>query len=112
MSSRDPEVTRIFPAAVYCLCQAQPPAYAAAKRKIPARLHRLDARAGLPSDVPDPRLRFLAQPAGAAKPLFHVLPVGRNLSGPPVSVSGWNFVCHGHRKTTPERTSTGANRAR
>src|ERR1700687_367213 len=110
ISSRDPEVTRIFPAAVYCLCQAEPPAYASARRKIPARLHRLDARAGLPADVPDSRLRFLAEPTGAAKPLFHVLPVGWNFSRAVVSVSGRNLVCHGHGKTAPEESAGSADR--
>src|ERR1700686_492934 len=110
MSSRDPEVTRIFPAAVYCLCQAQPPAYASARRKITARLHRLDARTGLPADVPDSRLRFLAEPTGAAKPLFHVLPVGWNLSGAAVSVSGRNLVRAGHGKTAAEESAGSADR--
>src|ERR1017187_8549387 len=80
-------------------------------RQIPPGLHRLDARSGLPADVPDALLRFLAYSPGAPKPLFYVLAAGGNLSGTAVFVPGGDVVCAGDGKTLAEGSAGRANRA-
>src|SRR5580693_3252522 len=110
-TGRSAPKTRSLPGCrrIYCDCRRVPAIQHAAteRRQIPPRLHRLDAWTGLPAPVPDPLLRFLAESAGAAEPLFHVLAAGRNLSGSSVSVAGWNFLCDGHRKALAERRRAG-----
>jgi hypothetical protein len=82
-----------------------------ASRQIPPRLHRLDARPGLPAHVPDPLLRFLAETLRPPVGLFHVLAVGRNLPCPAVSLSGRHFVRSGHRTPAAEKSCAGSDRA-
>src|SRR5208337_4856594 len=82
----------------------------ARRRKTPPRLHRLDARLGLPAHVPDSLFRLLAQSSRPPDPLFHVLTAGRHFSRAAVSVPGRNFLRPGHRKTPPEESSARPDR--
>src|SRR5581483_4353419 len=75
---------------------------------IPTRLYRLDARAGLPADVPDALLRFLAQCRCAQDHFLYVVAIGRNSSGAAVPVSGGHIVRasdgQASRQRRPRRT--------
>src|SRR5580658_6293324 len=76
---------------------------------IPAGLHRLDARPGLPPDVPDPLLRRLAQPERAPEQVLHVLATRRNLPGSTIFVPGRYFVRLGDREAVEEESAADAN---
>src|SRR5438874_7094506 len=74
-------------------------------------LHRLDAWAGLCSDVSDALLRLLAGRRGTQEHLFHVVAIGRHAACPVVSVSCGHFVRAGRRQAPAKRSCSFSNRA-
>src|SRR5437879_4060106 len=74
-------------------------------------LHRLDAWAGLCSDVSDALLRLLAGRRGTQEHLFHVVAIGRHAACPVVFVSCGHFIRAGRRQAAAKRSCSLSNRA-
>src|SRR6185437_6010856 len=72
-------------------------------------VHRLDAGTGVPADVPDALLRFVAVGGGAQDGIFWVVATGGHAAGAAIFIFGGNFVRAGDGADAAEGNWRGAN---
>src|SRR5579864_2490459 len=79
-------------------------------RTAAARLHRLDARAGLRADVPDALLRFVARRRGAGYEVHGLVTAGWNAARSAVSLPCRNFLRAADGPDAAKRIRAGSHR--